>query len=158
MIEEKKLNKKINKDILKWIVISLTGFAVIILIFGAGMIVGGMKAEFSYRWTESYHKNFAGPRDGFLSDWRNNLSLSGDFIEGHGAFGEIIELEDRGFVIKGRGDIEKLIMITQDTTIKKGRRTMADDLKIGDNIVVIGSPNEEGQIEASLIRLFNEGK
>jgi len=147
-----------NKDILKWIIVSLTGFAVIVLIFGAGMVVGGMKAQFSYRWTESYHKNFAGPRNGFLNDWRNNLFFPGDFIEGHGAFGEIIELEEDGFVIKGRGGIEKLIMITQDTTIKKGKRIKEDSLKVGDNIVVIGSPNEEGQIEASLIRLFNEGK
>jgi hypothetical protein len=30
-----------------------------------------------------------------------------------------------------------------------------DDLKVGDQVVIIGSPNEQGQIEAKLIRIFN---
>lgn len=155
MNEEKQNNKKINGDILKWVVVILAGFAVVMLIFGAGMIVGGMKARFSYHWAESYHKNFAGPRGGFLDDWQKMPPLPGDFIEGHGAFGEIIELKDNGFVMKGRGDIEKIVIIAGDTVIKRGMETIEDGLKIGDSLVIIGSPNEEGQIEAKLIRIFN---
>jgi len=157
----KKTNKKRNRDILKWGVVGLAGFAVVVLIFGAGMIIGGMKAKFSYRWAENYHKNFAGPREGFLGDWRK-APLSEDFIEGHGAFGEIIELNpstgsgQNSFVIKGRGDMEKIVIIGQDTVIKKGKETVEDGLKVGDRAVIIGSPNEEGQIEAKLIRLFGE--
>lgn len=155
MNEEKQPNRKINRDILKWVVIGLAGFAVVVLIFGVGMVVGGMKAQFSYRWAESYHKNFGGPRGGFFGDWRRFPILPGDFIEGHGAFGEIIELSDSGFVIKGRGDVEKLIVTTEDVIIKKGRETIKDGLKVGDRVVIIGSPNEEGQIKAKFIRLFN---
>jgi len=148
--------KKTNRDILKWVIFGLAGFLVIVLIFSAGMVVGGMKARFSYRWAESYHKNFAGPRTGFFGDWRELPLSPGDFIEGHGAFGEIIELNDTGFVIKGRGDVEKIIIISEKTTVKKGRETVErTDLKVGDRVVVIGFPNEEGQIEARLIRLFN---
>ena len=33
--------------------------------------------------------------------------------------------------------------------------TVKDSLKVGDHVVIIGSPNEEGQIEAKLIRVFN---
>jgi len=161
MSKEKQNNKKINRDTLKWVIIVLTGLAVIVLIFSVGMVVGGMKAKFSYRWAESYHKNFAGPRSGFFGDWRNMPPLPEDFIEGHGAFGEIIELspstgsEQESFVIKGRGDIEKIIIVTEDTIIKKGTETIKDGLKVGDHLVIIGSPNEEGQIEAKLIRIFN---
>ncbi len=155
MNEEKQSNKKIKRDTLKWVVIGLVGFAIVVLIFGAGMVVGGMKAKFSYRWSESYHKNFAGPRGGFFGDWRKMPPLPEDFIEGHGAFGEIIELKDNGFVIKGRGDIEKIIIITEDTATKKGMETVKDGLKVGDHVVIIGSPNEEGQIEAKLVRLFD---
>lgn len=146
---------RVNRDILKWIIIGLAGFVAVVLIFGAGIFVGGMKARFSYRWAESYHKNFAGPRCGFLGDWRSMPPLPGDFIEGHGAFGEIIELKDNGFVVKGRGDIEKVIITTKDIVIKKGMETIEDGLKVGDRVVIIGSPNEEGQIEAKLIRIFN---
>ena len=155
MTEEKQSNKKINRDTLKWVVIGLAGFAVIVLIFGAGMVIGEMKAKFSYRWAESYHKNFGGPRGGFFGDWRRIPPLPGDFIEGHGAFGEIIELNGNSFVIKGRGNVEKIIIITEDTIIKKGMKTIKDGLKVGEHVVIIGSPNEEGQIEAKLIRILN---
>jgi len=149
-------NKKINPDVLKWVIIGLAGFVVIVLIFGAGIFVGGMKARFSYRWAESYHKNFAGPREGFFGDWRNPPPLPGDFIESHGTFGEIIKVNDSDFIIKGRDNIEKLILIKEDTVIEKGRITIKkDELKVGNSVVVIGSPNEEGQIEAKLIRIFN---
>jgi len=143
-----------QKDVLKWIIIGLAGFAVFSLIFGVGIFVGGLKAKFSYRWAENYHKNFAGPKKGFLGDWRN--FPRGDFIEGHGAFGEIIQVDDAGLVVKGRGNIEKVIIINEDTTIQKIRETIKkEELKVGNQVVIIGSPNEEGQIEAKLIRVFD---
>ncbi len=145
--------KQKNRDILKWIIIGLVGFVVIILAFGAGVKVGISKAKYSYRWTESYHKNFAGPRGGFLDDWRK--FPADDFISGHGAFGEIIEIKDNGFVINGRENVEKVVIINQKTTIIKGRETIKDGLKVGDRVVIIGSPNDEGQIEAKLIRVFD---
>lgn len=147
---------KTNIDYLKWIIIALIGFAVVILIFSAGMFVGGIKAQFSYRWAESYHKNFAGPKGGFFGDWRKPPPFPGDFIEGHGSFGEIIELNDTGFVIKGQGDIEKVIVTTENTIIKKGKITIKNELAVGDRVVIIGAPNEQGQIEAKLIRVFIE--
>ena len=59
-------------------------------------------------------------------------------------------------MVKGRGDVEKLIITTKDTAIQKGRETIKkEELKVGDQIVIIGSPNEEGQIEAKLIRVFD---
>jgi hypothetical protein len=129
---------------------------VVILIFSAGMFVGGMKARFSYLWAESYHKNFGGPRGGFFGDWLRLPLSPGDFIEGHGTFGEIIKINNSDLVVRGRGDVEKVIITTEDTIVKKGRKTVKkDELRVGNYIVVIGSPNEEGQIEAKLIRIFN---
>ncbi|MBU4223935.1 hypothetical protein KJ934_01790 [Patescibacteria group bacterium] len=161
MAEEKnnkKFLKKIfeNPDALKRVVIGSVGFAVAILIFGAGMAVGGMKAKFSYRWAENYHKNFGGPKGGFLRDWRNTPLMPEDFIDGHGAFGEIIEINPSGFVIKGRENVEKVIVATENTVVKSGKETITDGLKVGDSVTIIGSPNEQGQIEAKLIRVFDE--
>src|SRR3989338_3146755 len=107
-----------NSDLLKWVLVGLGGFVAVILIFGAGVKVGEMKAGFSYRWAENYHKNFAGPRGGFFSDWKKKPR--GEFIDAHGSFGEIIELNNStsfgqgSFVIKGRGDMEKIILITPE--------------------------------------------
>jgi hypothetical protein len=160
--------KFIKPDMLKWIIIGLIGFVVLILVFGVGVKVGTLKARYSYRWADNYHKNFAGPRSGFLGDWRG--FPAGDFIGGHGAFGEIIEINpstgstsspqassgQESFVIKGRENVEKVIITNQETTITKGREAIKDGLKVGDRMVIVGSPNEEGQIEAKLIRVFDE--
>lgn len=156
MNEEKNIKKLFkNPDFLKWVMICLGGFVVVVLIFGAGVKVGEIKAMYSYRWAENYHKNFAGPHGGFIrGDWRK--APRSEFMEAHGAFGEIIELKDNGFVVKGRGDVEKIILTIAETVIKNGMETVKDGLKVGDQVVIIGAPNSEGQIEAKLIRIFSE--
>jgi hypothetical protein len=145
-----------NKDILKKIIIGLAGFVLVVLIFGVGTFVGGMKARFSYRWAENYHRNFGGPRNGFMGDWRNFPPAPENFIESHGTFGEIIKINSSDLVIKGQNDMEKVVIITKDTVIKNGKETIKkEDLKVGDYIVVIGSPDDKGQIQAKLIRFFD---
>ncbi len=158
-MEQEKIIKKINKDVLKKIIIGLAIFVVVVLIFGAGLFVGGMKARFSYRWAENYHRNFGGPQAGFFGDWRKFPTPPGDFIESRGTFGEIIKINDADFVVKGRGDVEKVVLVTGKTIIEEGRKMVKiNELKIGDNVVIIGSPNEQGQIEAKLIRVFDGDK
>jgi hypothetical protein len=143
-------------DILKWIIVGLLAIVVIVLVFGLGVFVGEKKAKFSYLWAENYHRMFAGPKAGFLGNLRMPpFPPFDEFIEGHGTFGEIIKIEGNNLVVKGRGNVEKVIVVTEKTVIKSGRKDIKfSDLKIGDMIVIIGSPNEKGQIEAKLIRVF----
>lgn len=151
-MDEQQDKKIVNRDVLKWVIIGLAGFIIICLVLGVGVWIGAEKAKFSYRWAENYNKNFGGPRSGFMADLRR--FPTGDFIEGHGTFGEIIKI-DSDLVVKGRGDVEKIIVVSSETVIQKGRDAIKKEgLKIGDNIVVIGSPNESGQIEAKLIRVL----
>jgi hypothetical protein len=148
--EEEKPSKK---DRLKWLILGLCGLIVILFILGLGIFIGATKARFSYRWAENYHKNFGGPRGGFMAGFPGFPER--DFIEGHGTFGEIIKINDSDLVIKGRDDVEKVILITKDTVIKKGRKTIKkEDLKVGNAVTVIGTPDKEGRIEAELIRVF----
>jgi len=145
-----------HKDILKWTILAVAVFAIVVLIFGAGMFIGGMKARFSYRWAENYHQNFGGPREGFFGNLQRAPFPPGNFIQSRGSFGDIIKVNDSDFVIKGQGDVEKVILITKDTIIEKeASKVGKEELKIGDRVVVIGSPNDQGQIAAKLIRIFN---
>jgi hypothetical protein len=145
-----------SKDVLKWVIIAIGSFVIVVFIFGFGMFVGGIKARFSYRWAESYHENFAGPKGGFFGNWQRMPPLPGDFVQSHGTFGEIIKINNSDFVIKGQAEMEKIVLIKDDTVIEKGRTKITkNDLKVGDQVVVIGSPNNQGQIEAKLIRLFD---
>jgi hypothetical protein len=168
MNEEQKKDSKIDQviskgkkflhpDYLKLIIIGLIIFVAVFLIFGAGVWIGERKAGFSYRWAEQYQRNFAGPRAGFFNDWQS--FPKGDFIEAHGIFGQIMKIDASTssgptLVIKGIDEVEKIVLIKKDTIIKSLRETVKiTDLKVDDYIVVVGEPNDGGQIEAKFIRL-----
>ncbi|MFZ3063557.1 MAG: hypothetical protein WA148_07460 [Actinomycetota bacterium] len=135
-----------------WIILIGVALALLVVIgsFGIGVFVGTQKARFSYRWAEHYYKNFGGPGRQFFRDLRGR-----DFVDGHGVFGEIIKIEGNALVVKSKRGVEKSVVVSKDTTIRRGGETIkVKDLKVNDSIVVIGSPNEKGQIEAKLIRVF----
>jgi preprotein translocase subunit YajC len=145
--------KLINPDILKKIIIGLIILVIIVLIFGFGILVGEKKARFSYRWAENYHRNFAGPQGGFFSDWRS--FPRGDFISSHGVFGQIIKIEESAIIIKDGNNMERIVAVKDGTIIERLRETVKiSDLRVDDFIVVIGEPNDSGQIEAKFIRFL----
>lgn len=123
---------------------------VLLLVFRLGMVVGARKAGFAYRWSENYHRNFAGPREGFFSEFGEL-----DRIESHGTFGKIIDIKLPALVIDGENNAERAVVLGDDTVIRRFREIISPhDLKTGDAVVVIGSPNDAGQIEARLIRVM----
>lgn len=144
---------KISSDVLKWIIVGLLVFVMMLLMLGIGMRIGTEKARFSCDWAKNYQKNFGGPKVGFMDNWRGFPGP--DFIEGHGSIGEIIKINEGDFVIKDRGNTEKIILVNENTVINKSRDTIKlNKLKIGDFAVIIGAPNDLGQIEAKLIRVM----
>ena len=145
--------KSINQDVLKWVIVGLIIIVIVVLIFGAGIVVGERKARFSFRWAEQYHRNFAGPQVGFFSDWRS--FPAGDLIGAHGVFGQIIKIDGSTVIIKGSDNVEKIVLIKDSTIIERFRDIVKiTDLKVDGYIVVIGEPNDAGQIEAKFIRLL----
>ena len=149
-MELMKLKEIIKSKLYLVIAISLAAIVILFLIFGAGMYVGYHKARFSYQWAENYHKNFAGPRGGFFSDFGGK-----DLIDSHGVSGQIMKIDGSTLVIKGRDNVEKIVVIKDDTTIERFREIIkSSDLKVDDFIVVIGEPNNPGQIEAKFLRIM----
>lgn len=150
------MDDKKQKDILKKVIIGLGIFAVVVCVFGAGVFVGGAKARFSYKWADNYHRNFAGPRQGFMGNVQNSIPMPGNFIGSHGTFGKIISVSGSSFVIQGKA--EKIVLIGKDTVIENGMEKVSQDkLAVGQSVVVIGSPDNQGQIQAELVRIFNLG-
>jgi hypothetical protein len=122
----------------------------LLFVFKVGMMVGIKKADFSCRWSDNYHENFGGPRGGFWGGFDDK-----DFIESNGTVGQIIKIEGETLVVRGRRDMEKIIVTDNETAIKRLRDTIkVSDLKVDENIVTIGEPNDAGQIEAKLIRVM----
>lgn len=130
--------------------ISLGAIVVALAVFQAGMFVGYHKAQFSYRWGEQYHRNFAGPREGFFRDMRDRR-----FIEPHGTFGQILSVDGASLIIKGKDDIERPVLLGNQTVIRRFEETIhADGLRVDEFVVIIGSPNADGAIDAKFVRVM----
>jgi hypothetical protein len=151
------LDKIFQSKLFRGIILGLLALLVVLLILKIGMFIGIKKADFSHRWSDNYHQNFGGPRNGFMEGIRDQ-----DFMEANGIFGQIIKInlstdqkQLTTIVVKGRDNVEKIIAVNDKTIIK---RFMGDvkinDLKVDEYIVVIGDPNESGQIVAKLIRVM----
>ena len=167
------INKFFQSKVFKRVTLGVVAFIIILIVFGLGTFVGFRKANFSYRWGENYHQNFAGPRGGFFDDFGGR-----DFINAHGVIGQIIKIDPSTgsthsnnsgqagspqassgqaatLVIKGMDNIEKIVLIEDGTIIERLRETLKPaNLKVDDTVVVIGQPNDAGQIEAKFIRLM----
>ena len=144
----------VQSKIYKIIILSLLVFIVLFLVFNAGMAVGFRKAKFSYQWGENYYKNFASPRGGMLHGAFRNFEGK-DFINSHGAAGQILKINGSEIVIKGQDGVEKIIIIKEDTSIVRFREAIkVSDLKVDEFITIIGSPTDDGKIEAKFIRVL----
>lgn len=135
--------------IIIWVV---GGLVVLLLTFRFGVVVGYRKASFSYLWGENYHRNFGGPRGGFFGEF---FSDQKDFIESHGVFGQIVKIDGSTLVLKGKDNVEQIVLVDDGVSIIRFREKAAlSDLETGDYVVIIGDPNDLGQIQAKLIRIM----
>jgi hypothetical protein len=151
--------KKIYEDIKKvfeskvstGVLIGIGVIIVAILIFSAGVSVGFHKASFGRAWGENYERNF-GMRPDRPMFGRDN------FPNAHGATGKIIKVELPTIIVQDSNNLEKVILIKDDTKIQEMMTNIkAADLSVDDFVVVIGSPNDQGQVEAKFIRVMPAG-
>ena len=150
-----KIKKVFESKKYKTIIYTLGFLFIIFLVFQAGMIAGFRKASFGRNWGDNYTKNFGSPHRGFKM-MGEEFGDFGNLPNAHGAIGKIIKVELPSIVVFDNKDqTEKIIIIDDKTEIRKMRDIVSvNELKIDDNIVVIGTPNSSGQIEARLIRFI----
>jgi len=144
-------NSFIQSKKVVWTIAIILGLAVFIAVFSLGIFVGYHKARFSYDWSEQYDRNFGGPRRGIIG----RSEPGPNFPEAHGIAGPIIKIDSNSLVIKGLKNIEMVVNVNSQTTIRNSNQNIKiTDLKVGDNVVIIGEPNASGQIDASFIRIL----
>ena len=143
--------KNIHKSkTVRGIIIGL-GIAILVLgIFKFGTVTGYHKARFSQKFGDNFDRNFVDPRgEGFFKDFSDRQGLPG----GHGAVGKIVSIALPFVVVADPDNLEKTVVVGNDTEIREFRDSItADKLEVGDFIIVLGAPNDEGQVEAKLIR------
>ena len=127
---------------------AIGGIIIILLIFQAGVFVGFKKAEFSNRWAGKFRETFGSRNFGHMK------MMGGDYLTSHGAVGKIIKIELPKIFIIGADNVEKSVVIDDDTLIRVMRENIfSTSLKTGDDIIIIGSPNNSGEILAKLVRV-----
>lgn len=144
------INKFFQSKAFGGLIFGIAAFAILLLVFKVGTIVGVRKADFSCRWSDNYQRNFGGPRGRMPAGFGDR-----DFIGASGTDGQIIKVDASTIIIKSRENIEKIVLIDDKTVIQRLRETIKPaDLKVDENVVVIGEPNNSGQIEAKFIRVL----
>lgn len=126
-------------------------FIILLLAFEAGVIVGYHKASFSDRWGGNYSRLFGERHEESMP----GLPSDSRFSSAHGASGKVIRVELPVFTLADQDGVEKNILVRESSIVRRFRDTVsARDIHPDDFAVVIGSPNDDGQIEARFIRLL----
>ena len=157
------INKIVSSRWFKWTLLGLAELILLAVVFSAGMKVGFRKAGFSYAFGANYERNFTGsphgpggmmgpggPVGAFRNMEGSGLRNSG------GVSGSVISTTDNSIVMKDNSNNENTVSIDAQTLIKyKGGDIKISDIKNGQDIVVIGKPDNNGTIVADFIRVFD---
>jgi len=124
----------------------------LLLSFRLGVWVGNKKGTFACQYSENYERVFGADRfgtRGFPEDiFREDMG-------GHGSMGKIVSIHLPTIVITNPSNTETTVYIGNNTVVRKLRENIAiDNLVVGDVVVILGSPNSQGQINAALIRVL----
>lgn len=135
---------------LKWLSFCVLLAVALLLVFQLGLSVGYRKANFAFKWAQNYKRDFGGPRMGMLGMYTGN-----DFMYGHGVLGTIVKINPDSIVIKSADNSEKIVNIDSDTILNQAAQNIKlQDLKTDQQVIVIGAPNQDGTIDAKIIRAF----
>jgi hypothetical protein len=142
--------KKVFDSKISFRILCVIGIVLVaLLIFSAGIVVGFYKASFGHAWEENYEHNFG---------MRPDHTIFDNFPNDHGAIGKIIKIELPTIIVQDKDNTEKVVLTNDDTQIQKLQASLTtSDLNLDDFVVVIGSPNNQGQIEAKFIRVMPLG-
>jgi len=123
-------------------------------IFQSGVMVGEQKARFSHHFGNNFERNFVDPgRRGPTSFGREIGGMKSPV--GHGSVGEVVSVALPTFVVAGPDNIEKTVRVSDTTLFREFRDARSsEDLTTGSFVVVLGSPNVDGEVEATLVRFL----
>ena len=147
----------------KWFkiaVCSALGLVVLLLVFLAGSYIGERKAEYEYHWGENYGRFFGEPRGGFFPNFPGGENMpqpTGMHAFGNG--GVVLKVDGNNMAIKGNDNIEKVVAVDTSTVIRLEDQVITlSGIKPGDQVVVIGFPDNSGQILARFVRVFRQNE
>ncbi|MFA5185279.1 MAG: hypothetical protein WC551_02240 [Patescibacteria group bacterium] len=151
-----------KKSKIVWgILIGILCLVILLSVFQLGSSIGFRKARFACQWGERYGAMIGMPLHapgqgqgwgpGPMAEWPQR-----GVPDAHGANGSVISVSGNGLVVKGINGIEQMILVSSSTKIRKGNLdVMISDIAPEDRVVIMGGPDESGEIQAGFIRVFD---
>ncbi|HEY5220806.1 MAG TPA: DUF5666 domain-containing protein [Candidatus Paceibacterota bacterium] len=131
----------------------LGGLIALFVVFGLGIAVGYDRAGFAAGFDRNYYRIFFGGTPG------GPIGLMAPPMPSatHGVVGTIIDVGTSTISVTDQENNEQSIMVSLGTVIRDGDSDSAiGDMVVGDQIAVIGEPDNDGQIEARFIRIISK--
>lgn len=139
--EIRKLKIKMQKS--KIVII----FGVLLIVVGGGAFFAGMKYQQSRQPSRADFQSRAGMR-------QQNLPAGAQQRVGAGAIrGEIISQDDKSITVKLQDGSSKIVLISENTAINKATEGSVDDIKTGEQVMVLGQTNSDGSVSATDIQI-----
>lgn len=146
-----KFKNFLQSDKTKHILLGILITVIALLIFQAGVFVGYKKASFSFRAGDNFYRTFG--EHGFQQKLPGMGMM--DPTNAHGTIGTVASILLPKVIIADRDGVEKTVLVDNKTDLRRFRDSIKpEDLKTGEMIMVIGEPNDNGQIEARLVRIM----
>lgn len=137
--------------------IVIGGIALLFIGHLSGQVFERSRVRHFLGWRNNYEHNFFGSPS--FHDDSHGMGPSSRF-RAHSLLGKILAIEDNKLTVQDMHDqTEQSVVISDATVIRTdGSAAERNDLKIEQQIAVFGRPNNEGQIEARLIRIFPDNE
>ena len=146
------MNNLLESKKIRAILVILGGLIVLFVVFGLGMAVGYDRAGFAAGFDRNYYRIFFGGAPG------GPMGMMAPPMPGatHGVVGAVIDVGTSTISVTDEKNNEQSIVISSGTVIRDGDTDGAiADVAVGDQIAVIGEPDNNGQIEARFVRILS---
>ncbi len=130
--------------------------AALILLIGGASFYGGIQYQKTRINPAGDRQNFGRP-GGLGGPGGRGMQAGGNRAQGGFTNGEILSTDAQGMTLKLIDGGSKIIFFSASTTIGKMDTGTKDDLKQGSNVMITGTPNQDGSITANSVQIRPAG-
>jgi hypothetical protein len=139
----------IQSKFLHGVLIGIAGLVAVLAIFALGMGVGAARASRFSRWCEANERQFSQPGP------MGHMGVPAFPADAHGVFGDVLSTSGTSMTVEGQDGIEHEVLFTSSTRVRSGQvDATTTDIRSNAHVGVLGDPDDQGGIEARLIRIF----
>lgn len=131
--------------------------ALLLLGFIGGQAFERARFRHSTRWQNNYERNFFNDRSRPQRNGMLSLGMMPGPFRSHAILGTVLSVNNDSVSVQdNNGNVEQAINISNSTVIQNSNgKGSVTDLQPGQRIAIFGRPTSNGQIDASLIRIFD---